>query len=130
MCTRERLASCSGGSRRRKRHSRSGLRLSTRVFQLSPQFGVPLHAGGMRNSKTLVAADTLRSLSLPDVVGLAALAEHLGLATSTVRAHLRNGTIPGRKIGGRWFVSRRDLLAFFEMRPLRMVGADEKGGEA
>ena len=33
-------------------------------------------------------------------------AEFLGIATCTVREHLRNGAIPGRKVGGRWILSR------------------------
>lgn len=66
-------------------------------------------------------AKALRALSLPDVVPLARLAEHLGLSPATVRTHLRRGQIPGRKVGGRWFVTRRDFLAFLEARPPRSI---------
>ena len=51
------------------------------------------------------------SLILPDVATVAVLAQILGRSESQIRALLRSGQIPGRKIGGRWIVSRRALLA-------------------
>lgn len=68
----------------------------------------------MKNTVSVKAAGLLDQLSLPDIVPVERLAEHLRLSRSTVREHLRRGALPGRKIGGRWFVTRRDLLAFLE----------------
>ena len=39
-------------------------------------------------------------------------AEFLGIAPCTVREHLRNQIIPGRKVGGRWILSRPLLEKF------------------
>ncbi len=68
------------------------------------------------------AAEALAWLSLPDVVPIPALADHLKLHPSTVRGHLRAGRLPGRKVGGRWYVTRRDLLAFLEAGDSRSSG--------
>jgi excisionase family DNA binding protein len=54
--------------------------------------------------------DALRRVALPDVCRVEDLAQHLRLASPTIRRLLRSGTIPGRKLGGRWFVARLDLL--------------------
>ena len=64
------------------------------------------------------AAKALRSVSLPDVVTVDDLACHLRLSPSAVRAALREGRIPGRRVGRRWLISRPALLASFA-RPAR-----------
>ena len=70
------------------------------------------------------AATALRSVSLPDVVTVRDLEDHIGLSGSTLRAHLRAGRLPGRRVGRRWLISRQALLAFLaenavEARPRR-----------
>ena len=57
------------------------------------------------------AAAALRSVSLPDVATVESVAHILRVSPSTVRAHLRAGHLPGRKLGRRWYVSRPALLA-------------------
>jgi len=43
----------------------------------------------------------------------------LGVHVETMRKWLNDGTVAGRKVGGTWFVSRRELE--------RLVGADTGG---
>ncbi len=66
----------------------------------------------MQHLSNEAAVAAMRSVALPDVVDVAGLAWHLGLSESEVRAHLRAGRLPGRKIGRRWFVVRQELMAF------------------
>ena len=83
------------------------------------------------NNETTRAASVLRSLSLPDIVESQALASHLHLSAKTVRRYFQAGLLPGRKVGGRWYCSRRELLAFLESRPrvakvvLASLGSEE-----
>jgi hypothetical protein len=56
------------------------------------------------------AAAAMRAVSLPDVATVEDLVPVFRLSPSAVRAHLRAGTIPGRKIGRRWLVPRPALL--------------------
>ena len=83
----------------------------------------------MKTHKNEAAVNALRSLSLPDIVSAERLAHHLNVSPTTVRAHLRRGDLPGRKIGRRWFVSRRDLLGFLEARPARLRRLQPEAGE-
>ena len=62
----------------------------------------------LRPSETI--ADALRSVALPDFCTASDLAEHLGIAPSTVRRALREGHLPGRRCGRRWLVSRSALV--------------------
>jgi hypothetical protein len=64
----------------------------------------------------LAEANAVRRLSLPDVCSADVVAEHLDLAPSTVRRALREGRLPGRRIGGRWFVARPALFAWLDSR--------------
>lgn len=50
-------------------------------------------------------------LVLPDVLAVEDLVTHLRRSPAAIRAHLRAGNIPGRKIGRRWLVDREALLA-------------------
>lgn len=58
----------------------------------------------------------LRRLSLPDVSSATAVAAHLELSLATVLRALEEGHLPGRRIGGRWFVSRPALFAWLDSR--------------
>jgi excisionase family DNA binding protein len=49
-----------------------------------------------------------------DVLNVEATAEFLGFAPYTIREKARDGEIPGRKIGGEWRFSRRQLLEWLE----------------
>lgn len=42
------------------------------------------------------------------------LAELLGLHEKTVRALLRNGTLKGNKLAKKWYVSDKELRAYFQ----------------
>jgi excisionase family DNA binding protein len=67
----------------------------------------------------------LRAKVLPDVLTVEDLAEHLRLSTSAVRAALRRGEIPGRRLGRRWYCDRLELLAALRpRRDLRVVGSN------
>lgn len=49
-----------------------------------------------------------------DVLNVEMCAEFLGFSVYTVRELVRKETIPGRKIGGEWRFSRRQLLRWIE----------------
>lgn len=81
------------------------------------------------------AAQAFRSVALPDICRVEDLASHLQLAPSTIRRALREGRLPGRRLGRRWLVSRSALLEWLRTdlpggasrRPsnLRMVRGEE-----
>jgi len=50
----------------------------------------------------------------PDILTVAQVAEALALTEREVIALLEAGELPGRRIAGRWFITRRRLLAFIE----------------
>ena len=58
------------------------------------------------------AAVALRAVALPDVCRVEDLAEHLDLSPATLRAALRAGVLPGRRLGRQWLISRQALLAW------------------
>lgn len=49
----------------------------------------------------------------PDLLDTDALSHLLGLCAATVRDLCRDGELPAVKLGGRWFVSKRELSALF-----------------
>jgi len=49
-----------------------------------------------------------------DVLNVEEAGEFLGFAPYTIREKARDGQIPGRKIGGEWRFSRRQLLEWIE----------------
>jgi excisionase family DNA binding protein len=59
----------------------------------------------------LAATRALRSIALPDIATVEDLSTFFGISPPTVRRHLREGLLPGRRVGRRWFVSRPALLA-------------------
>ena len=44
------------------------------------------------------------------------VAQMLGLSERNVTIQMRQGAIPGKKIGGRWGVLRKDLTAFLRVK--------------
>lgn len=61
---------------------------------------------------TEAAKRALQSVSLPDICTVEAVGRMLGLSPSSVRAHLRSGRLPGKKVGRRWLIPRDALLRF------------------
>lgn len=75
----------------------------------------------------------LHDLLLPDLLTVEDLARHLRRSHSAIRALLRAGDIPGRRIGRRWIVDRGALLRSLDgedrgsrMRLLRPRGSPER----
>jgi excisionase family DNA binding protein len=54
---------------------------------------------------------SIEKLVLPDLVRVEHLAQALGLCATSVRRLIRDGTIPARRIGRRWIITRGELLA-------------------
>jgi excisionase family DNA binding protein len=54
-------------------------------------------------------------------------ADVLRLSTRTLRNYVKEGTIEGRVIGGRWRFRRADLNAFFENAPSEWDFAGKNG---
>ena len=53
-----------------------------------------------------------RGSSATDVLSVAEAARYLGLSVNTTYVYLADGTIPGRRVGRRWIVSRARLDAW------------------
>lgn len=53
-----------------------------------------------------------RAAPTSDVLSVAETARVLGLSVNTTYAYLADGTIPGRRVGRRWIVSRVRLDAW------------------
>lgn len=54
-----------------------------------------------------------------DATGLLTVAETAKLlqrSTEQIRRYLREGALPGRRLGGQWFVHRADAEAFLQLR--------------
>ncbi len=52
----------------------------------------------------------MRAVSLPDLIIVEVLAAFLRRSPSAVRDLLRNGVLPGKKVGRRWVIERQALL--------------------
>lgn len=63
------------------------------------------------NTLPYVPPHSLRAVSLPDIITVDGYARHVGLHPSTVRAQLRDGRLPGRRVGRRWLIARLALIA-------------------
>lgn len=57
------------------------------------------------------------------------LVEVLSLNLRTIQKMLKAGTLPGRKIGGRWYTLGGDLLAMAQGGSDRDAAADDPGME-
>ena len=51
-----------------------------------------------------------------DLISVAETAKLLGRSTEQVRRYLREGELPGRRLGGQWFIDRADAEAFLLRR--------------
>ena len=51
-----------------------------------------------------------------DLMTVAETAKLLGRSTEQVRRYLREGDLPGRRLGGQWFVDRGDAETFARQR--------------
>ncbi len=58
--------------------------------------------------------ERLRTLLIPDLATVQDLAPFFKISVSGMRAMLRRGALPAKKVGRRWIVSRRFLLAAIE----------------
>lgn len=56
------------------------------------------------------ALDPSRPETWPALLNVAQTAAALGMHPDTVARLLREGKLPGRRLGGQWFVRRSDLL--------------------
>lgn len=52
-----------------------------------------------------------------DLLTVADTATLLQRSTEQVRRYLREGTLPGRRLGGQWFIERAEATRFLERRP-------------
>jgi excisionase family DNA binding protein len=69
----------------------------------------------------------LAGLYLPEVGVVEDVAAHMRLSPGTVRRMIREGKLTGRKLGGRWYVTRRALLACLEnVDPAPMAHPDRR----
>jgi excisionase family DNA binding protein len=50
------------------------------------------------------------------LISVAETAKLLGRSTEQVRRYLREGELPGRRLGGQWFIARVDAEAFLLRR--------------
>jgi excisionase family DNA binding protein len=50
------------------------------------------------------------------LISVAETAKLLGRSTEQVRRYLREGELPGRRLGGQWFIDRADAEAFLLRR--------------
>ncbi len=62
------------------------------------------------DDRVRAAIAATRSVMLPEVCLTEDLAASLRISLSAVRALLRSGQIPGRKLGRRWVVDRSSFL--------------------
>lgn len=63
------------------------------------------------------AARALRAVALPDICRVEDLALPMGLTAGAVRKLLREGRLPGRRVGRRWLVARPALLEWLSVDP-------------
>ena len=62
---------------------------------------------------------------MPDVLTVEEAAEYLQISPGMLLRKVREGVVPGAKVGRHWRFSRRQLLAWVERKPLTNLG--EKG---
>jgi excisionase family DNA binding protein len=52
-----------------------------------------------------------------ELLTVAEAAKLLQRSTEQVRRYLREGVLPGRRLGGQWFIDRAEAAAFLSRRP-------------
>ncbi len=58
---------------------------------------------------------TIRDINLYSVPELS---QRLNVTTVTIRNYLKQGKLKGQKVMGRWFISDKDIVGFFNDVPL------------
>ena len=53
----------------------------------------------------------------PYALQIAAAAAHVDVSIDTIRAAIRSGDLPARKIGARWSIRRADLEVWHDQHP-------------
>lgn len=61
----------------------------------------------------------------PDILTTPELAERLHMTVQGVQKWLKDGVLPGYKVGRTWFVTKHDLLATFQAGANRGVAGTE-----
>lgn len=84
------------------------------------------------DSKRDQAAAATRAVMLPEILDVSDLSRWLRCSPATSRRLLRDGVVPGKRIGRRWFVTRDALLtklrpADQRPRPRVLRAADDRG---
>lgn len=63
-----------------------------------------------QSDRALSVASGVRAVLLPEIATPIVIAGFLGVSARCVRAMLRSGELPGRRIRGRWYVTKAALL--------------------
>lgn len=80
--------------------------------------GSPEHAQNRSCTSTATTPDTHRMESMDssgnerDMMSVAETAKALSRSTEQVRRYLREGRLPGRRMGGQWFIERSAVESF------------------
>src|SRR5918994_6628196 len=61
-------------------------------------------------------ASMAEQVHVGDLITVAETAKLLGRSTEQVRRYLREGELPGRRLGGQWFIDRADAESFLLRR--------------
>jgi len=77
---------------------------------------------------TPASSRAVESIYLPDILVAEELSSILRMTPAGVRAALRAGRIPGRRVGRRWLVSRTALLAHIAAGERDWREGDGSGG--
>ncbi len=62
-----------------------------------------------------------RGVILPEVCTVDDISFHLDRSRASILRLMRNGEIPARKLGGRWYTTRLDVLGVLEPDPMRVI---------
>lgn len=62
-----------------------------------------------------------RGVILPEVCTVDDLVFHLDRSRASILRLMRDGEIPARKLGGRWYTTRLDVLGVLEPDPMRVI---------
>lgn len=74
----------------------------------------PRGPGRRAGPRVIVDLDYRTAATWPEVMYIPDIAAALRLDGEVIRKHLRDGVLPGRKIGGTWMISKTRLLAYLD----------------